>query len=362
MSTLTQLEVTDLRNLSKVCLLPSPRINIIYGENGSGKTTLLEAMYLLSLGRSFRTQRSRRLVQDEKNNATVFARFDSGHCVGIQKSAAGESLIQIDGRRDVKRGDLAKILPLQLFDPSSLDMLSGSSEPRRQLLDWGVFHVEHDFLSLWQQFKHALLQRNSLLKSGKISAIELDYWEASISQLAEPLTEQRAAFFDCWKVYFDQAIQRLLPDQNVSIQFSPGWDSEQSLSALLFNGRGKDIERGFTQVGPQRADIRFRSGAMAAEERLSRGQQKLAVCAMKLSMVELLVNRHGIRPILLLDDIASELDGLARKRVCDWIASLGVQVFATAIELNQLSNLWGDLPVGMFHVEHGEVECVTAAV
>jgi DNA replication and repair protein RecF len=267
----------------------------------------------------------------------------------------------MDSDRSVKRGELAKALPLQLFDPSTLEMLSGSSEPRRQLLDWGVFHVEHGFLKLWQQYRHALLQRNSLLKSAKISNIELAYWETSMATLAQPLTERRRAFFEEWKLYFDRALTRLLPDENISLHLSTGWDDESDLLDLLSLSRDKDRERGFTQIGPQRADVRVRVGTLPCEERLSRGQQKLTVCAMKLSVVELLINKYEVRPVLLLDDIASELDAMARKRVCDWIASLGVQVFATAIELNQLSNLWGDTPVHRFHVEHGDISHVAEA-
>jgi len=362
LSTLAQIEVTSLRNITKASLIPSPHINLLYGENGSGKTTVLEAIYLLSLGRSFRTQRSRRLVQDEKDSATVFAKLSCGKTIGIQKTQSGESITQMGRDRAVRRGDLAKILPLQLFDPSTLEMLSGASEPRRHLLDWGVFHVEHSFLLLWQQYRHALLQRNSLLKSAKISSIELDYWEASMASLAQPLTAQRREFFEKWKLFFDQAVHRLLPDEKISMHLSLGWDEDANLVDLLRCSREKDSERGFTQIGPQRADVRVRVGSLPCEERLSRGQQKLAVCAMKLSVVELLINQYEVRPVLLLDDIASELDGMARQRVCDWIASLGVQVFATAIELNQLSSLWGDVPVHRFHVEHGDISNVTEAV
>lgn len=362
MSILSQIEITGLRNITKASFSPSPHINLFYGENASGKTTVLEAVHLLSLGRSFRTQRSRRLIQDNSESAIVFAKLTCGTTIGIQKTLSGESITQIDRDRTVRRGELAKVLPLQLFDPSTLEMLSGPSEPRRQLLDWGVFHVEHGFLHLWQQYRHALLQRNSLLKSAKISSIELDYWEANMAALAQPLTEYRHQFFNQWKLFFDQAVNRLLPDENITMHLSTGWDEEASFVDLLRSAREKDNERGFTQIGPQRADVRVRVGSLSCEERLSRGQQKLAVCAMKLSVVELLINQYGVRPVLLLDDIASELDGLARQRVCDWISSLGVQVFATAIELNQLSSLWGDVPIHRFHVEHGDISNVTEAV
>lgn len=351
---LVRLDISCLRNLQQVTIEPGPRVNLFHGANGSGKTSLLEAVHLLGLGRSFRTVRARRLIQDETVGCTVFARTDAGHALGIQKLASGESEVRINGATANSLAVLAQHLPLQLFDPQALDIMSGASQPRRQLLDWGVFHVEPSFHSCWIRAQRALQQRNSLLKAAKISPMELQVWEQELGDAAQPLHAFRSAFLTSWLPWLHAALARLLPGLVLSVDYQPGWDTALTLQEALHAGRGRDIERGFTQAGPHRADLRIRVNGVSVDERLSRGQLKLVVCALKLSMVEKLM-QDGIRPILLMDDLSSELDGEAREKVCRWIADLDVQALLTCIDPAQLAGMWGSSPIRMFHVEHGSI-------
>lgn len=350
--TLVRLEISCLRNLRQVSLEPGPAINLFHGLNGSGKTSLLEAVHLLGLGRSFRTLKARRLVQDEEPAATIFGRTGSGHSLGIQKTVSGESTVRVNGAQAPSLATLALHLPLQLFDPLSLNIMDGPSQPRRQLLDWGVFHVEPSFHGYWSRAQRALQQRNSLLKSAKISPMELQVWEQEFAEAALPLHHARAAFVESWLPWLSGALSRLLPDVPLDVDYQPGWNTEESLADLLAQSRGRDMERGFTQTGPHRADLKIRTQGVAVDERLSRGQLKLVVCALKLSMVQRLM-QDGMRPLLLLDDLASELDAQSRQKVCQWIGELQVQTLMTCIEPSQLDGLWGGIPLRLFHVEHG---------
>ena len=139
---LERLEISNLRNLQSVSLPLHPYINLLIGPNGSGKTSVLEALHLLSLGRSFRSGRARRLVNDAAFSCTVFAEFVDGGKSGIQRGANGESQLRLDGQSQVGMAQMAQRLPLVLFDPESMDLLDSGSKPRRAMLDWGVFHVE----------------------------------------------------------------------------------------------------------------------------------------------------------------------------------------------------------------------------
>jgi len=350
--TLARLEISCLRNLRQVSLEPGPLVNLFHGLNGSGKTSLLEAVHLLGLGRSFRTTKARRLVQDGETDATVFGRTLAGHGLGVRKSVSGESVARLNGATAPGLAALAVHLPLQLFDPLSLDIMDGPSQPRRQLLDWGVFHVEPSFHGIWSRSQRAFQQRNSLLKGAKISPMELQIWEQEFAETALPLHQARAAFVESWLPWLAAALTRLLPDIPLAVDYQPGWNIQESLADLLMQSRGRDMERGFTQVGPHRADLRIRTQGVAVDERLSRGQLKLVVCALKLSMVQRLM-QGGMRPLLLLDDLASELDVLSRRKVCDWIAELQVQTLMTCIEAAQLKDLWSGTSLRLFHVEHG---------
>lgn len=354
---LERLEILALRNLSQVSISLCAGINVFYGANGSGKSSLLEAVHVLGLGRSFRTLKNKRLVADGSESCTVFGLTERQHQLGIQKRSLGESTVRINGTSASSLSLLAQHLPLQLFDPDSLDALTGPSQPRRQLLDWGVFHVEPDFFSFWSRSQRALQQRNSQLKAAKISPLELQVWEQELVDAALPLHQSRLHFFEQWQPYLSRVLPELLSGIALSVDYLPGWPVESELADLLKENRGRDIERGFTQFGPHRADIRIRANGIAADDWLSRGQMKLAVCALKLSLVEMLL-AHDVRPVLLLDDLPSELDANARRSVCQYIARLGVQALMTCIEKEQLSQGWGDIPVKVFHVEQGVISAV----
>lgn len=352
---LEQLEIAHFRNLSQVHIEPGSQINLIHGANGSGKSSLLEALFVLGLGRSFRTQRSRRLVMEAEESATVFGVTRAGSRLGVMKRLSGVTEARINGVSAATLSDLAHHLPLQLFDPETLELISGPSLPRRQLLDWGVFHVEPDFLEAWQRARRALQQRNSLLKSAKISIAELVVWEQELAVAATALHSFRLALITRWLPELKQALMLMLPDVPLTIEYFPGWDVDQNYQSLLVDSRGKDRERGFTFWGPQRADLKIRSQGIAAEERLSRGQLKLAACAVKLSLSQWLMQMQDISPVLLFDDLASELDMAARARLCGWVEKMSVQAFFTSIERPQLLGLWPEQSVKMFHVERGRV-------
>mgnify|MGYP003407755753 FL=1 len=350
---LVKLEIAQFRNLSHVQIEPGSQINLIHGANGSGKSSLLEAIFVLGLGRSFRTQRSRRLVKDDESLATVFGETRLGSRLGVSKQLTGTTDARINSMTAPNLSALAHHLPLQLFDPETLELVSGPSLPRRQLIDWGVFHVEPDFLEVWQRARRALQQRNSLLKSAKISIAELNVWEQELAVAASALHAFREQLMLRWLPELRLALASILPQSELSVDYYPGWDVTQDYQSLLAESRGKDRERGFTFFGPQRADLKIRSHGIAAEERLSRGQLKLAACSVKLSLSDWLKQTLGLSPVLLFDDLASELDIEARAKVCKWAEEMSVQAFFTSIERTQLLGLWPKQSVKVFHVEQG---------
>lgn len=350
---LVRLEIAQFRNLAQVQIEPGSQINLVHGANGSGKSSLLEAIFVLGLGRSFRTQRSRRLVKEHESTATVFGETLSGSRLGVSKQLAGNTDARINGMAAPTLSALAHHLPLQLFDPETLELVSGPSLPRRQLLDWGVFHVEPDFLEVWQRARRALQQRNSLLKSAKISIVELNVWEQELAVAAFALHSFREQLMLRWLPELRRSLASILPQSDLSVEYYPGWDITQDYQFLLAESRGKDRERGFTFFGPQRADLKIRSHGIAAEERLSRGQLKLAACSVKLSLSDWLRQTLGLSPVLLFDDLASELDIEARAKVCRWAEEMSTQAFFTSIERTQVLGLWPKQSVKVFHVEQG---------
>lgn len=358
---LKRLSVTGVRNLQPVTLHPSPRINIIYGANGSGKSSLLEAIHLLGLARSFRSTRLQPVIQHGLDACTVFGEVlqpgGATQSVGITRSKQADYQIRIDGQTIRSIAELAETLPLQLINPDSFRLLEGAPKQRRQYLDWGVFHVEHQFLPVWQRLQKSLKQRNSLLRRGRIQRSLLSPWEAELVTAAEKVDEYRRAYLQKLKPVFEDVLARLVTLEDLTLSYYRGWDKEKPLSQVLDEQFDRDSTLGYTQAGPQRADLRLRSGAMSAVDILSRGQQKLVVCALKIAQGSLL-KRQGVQQdcIFLVDDLPSELDEQHRRALCALLEDLECQVFVSSVDAGQMRDCWKtDTPLSMFHVEHGRI-------
>jgi len=358
---LKRLSVTAVRNLHPVTIFPSPRINLLSGANGSGKTSLLEAVHILGLARSFRSTRLQPVIQYEQNACTVFAEIERPAVplcsMGITRNRQAEYEIRLNGQNVKSTAQLAETLPLQLINPDSFRLLEGAPKQRRQYLDWGVFHVEHRFLPTWQRLQKSLKQRNSLLRRGRIERSILSPWEAELVAAGEQIDMFRRQYISQLKPVFEEVLGELLQLDGLSLSYYRGWDKERSLAEVLDSQFDRDLSIGHTQSGPQRADLRLRIQGLNAAEVLSRGQQKLVVCALKLAQGRLL-KEFGRQQdcVFLVDDLPSELDQQHRQALCSLLESLDCQVFITCVEAEPLLNCWKkETPLSMFHVEHGHI-------
>lgn len=357
---LTRISVTAVRNLQPVTLSPSPRINLLYGANGSGKTSLLEAIHLLGLARSFRSTRLVPVIQHEQLACTVFGQVESVHGglhqLGVARDRQGELQIRIDGQNARSASQLAETLPLQLINPDSFRLLEGSPKVRRQFLDWGVFHVEQRFLPAWQRLQTALRQRNSWLRRGTLDAASQAAWDRELSLASDEIDGYRRAYIQALKPVFEQTLSELLELPDLVLSYYRGWDKDRSLAEVLQSSLTRDQALGHTQAGPQRADLRLRLDGHNAAEILSRGQQKLVVCALRIAQGHLLNQARQGQCIYLVDDLPSELDEQHRRALCRLLEELGCQVFITCVDKDLLMDGWrAETPVSVFHVEHGRI-------
>jgi len=345
------LEIEHLRNIAVARLDFSPSLNLITGLNASGKTSLLEAISLLLQGKSFRTPRIDQLITHDQTDLLVRGRYRQGpqvHQVGLRRSAK-KTQVKINGNSVNKTTDIVGKLPLFILTPESDALLGSGPKVRRQFLDWGVFHVEHRYLDQWQRFHRILRQRNSSLRQQSAKSV-VQAWDASLVDSAEKLHDSRAAYIDKLTLAFQPVAQALL-GTHVELQYRPGWDNGIGLRAQLDNGYSQDAERGFTQSGPQRADLRFLTNGKTALSILSRGQQKLLISALTLAQLSVL----DIDAVILVDDLPAELDPQKRQVLMHALQQTGAQVFVTATETGLIDvSAWPQKK--MFHVEHGHLQ------
>ena len=352
---LTFLSIHDLRNIHFTTLTPCSRLNLIIGANGSGKTSILEAIYLLGRGKSFRSAYSRKIVRHDQPGLTVFGKsvFSDGqtHPLGIQIKE-GRFRAKIDGKYEQKSSALAACLPLLLISPDGDKLIKGSPRQRRRFLDWALFHVEQEFLSVWQRYNRILQQRNTVLRQ-KNNAVRHS-WDIQLVETAVELDKLRRNYASGLAKLAIPLIQRLLGIDDVEFRYQAGWPNGEDYGVSLDEYIESDIKAGFTQRGPHRADLIIRVAGRSAAEMLSGGQQKLAACALLLAQAITFNQIKRESCIILVDDLPAELDSHHRQLLMELLYSIGSQLFITATSeaLLDISNF---TDMQMFHVEQGVI-------
>jgi DNA replication and repair protein RecF len=362
---LTRLTVAGLRRLERVDVEPCAGLNLFIGANGAGKTSLLEGLHLIAYGRSFRGRVRDGLIRTGTEAVEVFAEWredvgDRQRRIGLRHWGQRWQG-RLDGADVHHLGELCAALAVVTFEPGSHVLITGGGEPRRRLIDWGLFHVEQTevggaFLPLWRRYMRALKQRNHLLKA-RIRDAQLDAWDHELVEAGEPLTRRRQTYLEQLEPQLQAVAAELVPALGFArLSFQPGWARDSlSLADALLLARDRDLSSGFTSVGPHRADWRIEYAALPGRETLSRGQAKLTALSILLAQAQLHAQVCGEWPVVALDDLASELDRPHQQRVLDRLIASGAQVFLTGTEMPALLSVsnGAERPsrLKMFHVE-----------
>ncbi|HET6655743.1 MAG TPA: DNA replication/repair protein RecF [Gammaproteobacteria bacterium] len=326
--------------------------NLIIGPNGAGKTSLIESIYFLSRARSFRTGRLDSLVREGGARLQVFGAVAAGQRdirMGVERDRDGLRA-RFDGAPAESIATLAQALPVLVIEPHSHLLVEGGPASRRRFIDWGTFHVEQQFLGHWRRFRRALSQRNALLKQGAPARL-LAAWNDEYVDAATAVDQARRVWLRAFGAELPGTAAKLLPDVAVGTRYRPGWAAAVPLPEALERAIDTDRERGMTTVGPHRADLVLTWDGLPAQERVSRGQQKLLAITMLLAQATVYANEHGERCTLLVDDPAAELDSDRLERLMQMLRDLDVQLVITGTQAEPLRTCVGS-PM-MFHVEQG---------
>ncbi|ACA11057.1 DNA replication/repair protein RecF [Xylella fastidiosa] len=358
---ITQLVLRHFRCFDVVDFFPLPGLNFFIGENGSGKTSLLEAVHLMGYGRSFRGRVRDGLIRHGSENLEIFVDWQETALINARRHRAGlshygqEWIGRLDGQKIIHLASLCAALAVITFESSSYQLINSNAELRRRFLDWGLFHVEPDFLDLWRCYTHVLKQRNSLLKQKEELAM-LEAWDQKLSEVGEQLTFRRFQYLERLKQRVIPLISRITPNLKIhGFNFNHGWRRhELPLIDALFISRERDYQYGYTSLGPHRSDWTPQFSSIPGVHVLSRGQGKLITLMCLLAQAQDFFDQRGEWPILSLDDLASELDQKHQWRVLEMLAEIPAQVLITGTEIPQ--GLKPFFSVGaMFHVEHGAI-------
>ena len=338
MARLQRLVFHGLRNLIALDSALTSDCLLITGNNGSGKTALLEGIALLSSGRSFRENRLQRCQQWQSPQLTLYAEITNRlgeQRLGWQRDKQ-QTHLRLNGEVAANQSLLAQQLPVQLFSPESQDILTQGPNERRRFIDWGAFYHEPSFLQAWRHYQHALKQRNHALRQQRPDR-EILLWHAPLFEAAMQVHHTRSSYVDALATIATPMMAEVSDSlMNVKLDYHAGWDTHTDLLDLWQTQLAHDRQLGFTQAGPHRADLKLRLQERDALSILSRGQQKLLALSLLLAQSQHLAQAMDETPVLLLDDLAAELDIEHRTRILHLLPSLKAQTLLTATHANSL--------------------------
>lgn len=361
---LSQLQIHQFRNLNDVSLIPATQVNLILGENGAGKTSLLEAIYLLGLGRSFRTRQLKHVVEHSQGQCRIIGKIAGRIPVGVQFDLQHGIQIRLNNAPLKKLSELATHLPLQFIPANCHEFFELGPRFRRKQVDWGLFHVEQAFLYHWQSYKKCLQQRNAGLRQQK-SDSEVQLWDSHLVRHGEQLNQLRHSYLKKLLELFKPIFCRICPelaDAKFSLRYLSGWPKDQSFSDVLRETLIRDRALAYTRSGAHAADWSLRMDGADPAEMLSRGQQKLFFLALSLAQVSLLMSHQQTQTLLLIDDLSSELDDQHQQIVLNLLAEMPVQSFISSTNTRLEVHLADRQEHAVFHVKHGKFESVNAPV
>lgn len=342
-----KLSIKDFRNITCMQMQFSSGFNVITGANGAGKTTILEAIYVIARGRSFRSSDVRHQIRKDHKAYELIVSTEQKQTIGMRRSAK-EVTVRLNATPVTRLSQVAECLPVFAITPKSHELIEGTPDVRRRFLDWGMFHVEHHYGPLVQRYNKILKQRNASLRQNDGMA---HLWDEQLATAAIDIAQQRESFVQLLDQHFKKVVGHLTDLIDFGLLYHHGWGGEiSSFREILTQKTASDMERGFTSVGPHRGDFAIQFHHRSARDSVSRGQQKILAVALLVAQIELLAEKASIAPVLLIDDIPSELDRYHLSRLLDYLSSLRAQMILTSIEPIRYAF---DGRLKMFHVEHG---------
>ena len=353
----TRVALRDFRNYERAEFALGPGLNVVVGLNGAGKTNLLEAVYFGLTARSCRTSTEREMLRLGSHVARVEIHVqaeDGLHALEVGLEPGQEKRIRVDGAPLAPGIDPPRPL-VSVFLPDRLDLVKGPPAGRRAHLDRVVAALWPARAGTRSSYSRALAQRNALIgrvRAGVANEAQLDAWDRELARHGAALMQDRAAAADLVApAYTERAAELGLPEP-AELRYAPrcGAGDAEAIAAELAQRRAGDLERGFTTHGPHRDDLSLLHGARPLRTLGSQGQQRVALLALLFAERDVLATR-GSTPLMLLDDVMSELDLARRERLAELVAADG----QTLISATEADHVPGASSAAVFSVAAGTV-------
>lgn len=343
----------NFRNYDVLDFQPGSGINVILGENAQGKTNVLEALFMCAFGRSHRTSKDAELVKWDADQAYIglnMENFSGKHTIEFKFFQGESKKTFIDGAQAARNGELLGVLNVVLFAPENLKLVKESPLERRRFMDMEISQLKPAYFYRLQQYNIVLKQRNALLKesANALKPGRLAMWDEQLANLGEQIMLSRSEFIETLSGIaknlhsFISGGKETL-DVRYLPNIEPASDIRSKILEKLSGSVQEDIRRGFTTCGPHRDDIYISINGNDARLYGSQGQQRTAALALKLSELTLIKAQKNEFPVLLLDDVLSELDETRQRLLFENME--GCQCVLTCTSLAGIEDLWLDMDV-----------------
>ena len=328
--------LNNFRSHAALQLEFSPRTNVIIGSNGSGKTNILEAVLMLGTGKSFRAHDSAVIRFDEISSKIT------GNYLGYERSLKlerhsdthVEKTFSIEGKK-YKRLSFYKTIPFVLFEPNFMQLIARGPDARRDYFDGVLSRTQSDYQPLLNAYRRTLAQRNTLLKQSEIPSDQLFVWDIKLGELAGKMVEKRLDYVRLLNQKTSGIYSKISDMPHViDIEYITSCQENDYVGSLikgLQKAVAKDKERGFTSLGPHRDEFGILLNRKPAATSASRGENRTLLLALKIVEAEALQEARDQKPILLLDDVFSELDETRQTRLVDYFKENQVIITTTTI-------------------------------
>lgn len=353
-----KLELTNYRNYSNQTIEFSPNLNIIIGKNAQGKTNLLEAVFLCAIGRSPRTTKDKDLIKWDSTFSKIslnIAKKIGKKSIDIYLFTNQNKAIKIDQIGIKKIGQLFGTFNAIYFSPDELKLIKESPDERRRFMDIDLCQFDKNYYYNLSNYNQILQQRNKLLKTPDINTLKdtIPVWNEQLATFGAKIILARLNLIEKLKNYVYNIHKNLTSDNEELIISYQGYiaDNENDLKILLLKkyeeNIDKDIKLGFTTVGPHRDDIKIMSNNIDLRSFGSQGQQRTASLSLKLAELEVFKENIGEYPVLLLDDVLSELDNTRQTKLLEFISPIQTLLTCTDFNFN--------LPHKKLYIDNGRL-------
>ncbi len=346
-----KIQLKHFRNYSNLEISLGKGINIFYGNNAQGKTNILEAIFLCSIGRSFRTNKEKELIQFGEDFATVQLDFAKKDREGSVKYTINpKKSITVNGVKIKRLSELLGNINTVIFTPDDINILKNGPAARRKFLDIYISQLRPNYLYTLNLYGKTLEQRNNYLRLPEKKEEMLEIWDEKLAEYAEIIFHYRQEYIQKIKEKIQKIHQNITEGkEEINLFYRSDFENKEQFQKILKNHRKIDFMKGYTSKGIHHDDFEVFLNDKMVNVYGSQGQHRTAMLSLKMAELEVIEEEIGEAPILLLDDFMSELDQTRRKNFLQYIQN--AQVIITGTEKMEFENL----DYSIFHVQKGEI-------